>query len=114
MKTAETDTTVHTLPQSIAAEKTKGTTPIFQDRFVRPAEQVVITGRSLASIFRDQRMGTYPPAIRIGDNATAVRLSSLMAWMDSREVITPENTKPICIGRKSVGRPKKASTTAEA
>ncbi|MDD2367534.1 MAG: AlpA family phage regulatory protein [Desulfuromonadaceae bacterium] len=83
------------------------TVQTFQDRIVRPAEQVLITGRSLASIWRDQQAGNYPPSIRIGENAVGVRLSALMAWLDSREIITPENTKPVAPGRKTVGRPRK-------
>lgn len=70
------------------------------DRIVRPAEQVNITGRSLASIWRDQQAGTYPPNIRIGQNAVGVRLSSLMAWLDSRETVTPENVKQVAPGSK--------------
>lgn len=95
IRKSEPDITVRTLPQSIASEKKQTTTA---DRIVRPAEQVIITGRSLASIWRDQQNGTYPPNVRIGQNAVGVRLSSLMAWLDSREVITAENVTQVCPG----------------
>lgn len=80
-----------------------------QDRIVRPAEQVIITGRSLASIWRDQQAGTYPPNIRIGQKAVGVRLSALMAWLDSRETVTAENVVPVAPGAAK-GR-KKSTTT---
>ncbi len=104
---SESDHSIRILPQTIATEKRQSATAVLQDRIVRPAEQVLITGRSLASIWRDQQAGTYPPSIRIGANAVGVRLSALMAWLDSRETITPENTKPVAPGRKKVGRPRK-------
>lgn len=86
------------------------TVQTFQDRIVRPAEQVLITGRSLASIWRDQKAGTYPPSIRIGENAVGVRLSALMAWLDSRETVTAENVKPVAPGVRR-GRKPRASLT---
>lgn len=78
------------------------------DRIVRPKEQVTITGRSLASIWRDQQAGTYPPNIRIGQNAVGVRLSALIAWLDSRETVTAENVKPVAPGSK---RGRKSANT---
>lgn len=84
-------------------------TAVIQDRIVRPAEQVIITGRSLASIWRDQQAGTYPPNVRIGQNAVGVRLSSLMEWLDSRETITADNVIPVAPG-SARGR-KKSPTT---
>jgi predicted DNA-binding transcriptional regulator AlpA len=105
IRKSEPDNTVRTLPQSIGSEKKQATTTT--DRIVRPAEQVIITGRSLASIWRDQQNGTYPPNVRIGQNAVGVRLSSLMAWLDSREVITADNVIPICPGS---ARGRKSST----
>ena len=76
------------------------------DRIVRPAEQVLITGRSLASIWRDQQAGTYPPNVRIGQNAVGVRLSALMKWLDSRETITADNVVPVAPGSKRGRKPK--------
>jgi prophage regulatory protein len=105
IRTSEPDHTVRTLPQTIAIEKRQEATAVLQDRIVRPAEQVIITGRSLASIWRDQQAGTYPPSIRIGQNAVGVRLSSLMAWLDSREVITAENAKPVAPGVRKGRKP---------
>lgn len=84
--------------------------PVFQDRIVRPAEQVLITGRSLASIWRDQQAGTYPPNIRIGQNAVGVKLSTLMVWMNSRETITAENVKPVAPGSRRGRKPSVAHT----
>lgn len=77
----------------------------IQERIVRPAEQVLITGRSLASIWRDQQAGTYPPNVRIGQNAVGVKLSTLMAWMNSRETVTAETVKPVAPGSKRGRKP---------
>ena len=73
-------------------------TTLAVDRIVRPKEQVIITGRSLASIWRDQQAGTYPPSVRIGQNSVGVRLSALMAWLDSRETITADNVHQVAPG----------------
>ena len=106
IRNSDPHNTVRTLPKTIASEKKQVTTTA--DRIVRPAEQVLITGRSLASIWRDQQKGAYPPNVRIGQNAVGVRLSSLMAWLDSREVITADNVIPICPG---AARGRKPATT---
>jgi len=79
-----------------------------QDRIVRPAEQVIITGRSLASIWRDQQAGTYPPNIRIGQKSVGVRLSSLMDWLDSRETVTVDNVVLVAPGVRRGRKPKNA------
>lgn len=81
------------------------------DRIVRPAEASTITGRSLASIWRDEKAGTFPARIRLGENAVGYRLSSIQAWLDSREMITAENSRPVAPGCKSRGR--KPSTKKE-
>ena len=82
------------------------TNTVIQDRIVRPAEQVIITGRSLTSIWRDQQAGTYPPNVRIGQNAVGVRLSALMAWMDSRETVTADTIKLVAPGSRRGRKPK--------
>jgi prophage regulatory protein len=91
IKQSEPDLTVRTISMGIAAEK---------DRIVRPAEAVIITGRSLASIWRDEQAGTFPLKIRIGQNAVGYRLSSLIDWLDSRETVTADNIKPVAPGAK--------------
>lgn len=77
------------------------------DRIVRPAEAVVITGRSLASIWRDEKAGKFPPRIRIGENAVGYKLTSLLAWMDSREIVSSDNVKAVAPGSKRGRKPKK-------
>jgi len=79
------------------------------DRIVRPKETSIITGRSLASIWRDEQEGKFVPKIRIGQNSVGYRLSAIMEWLESREVVTAENVIPICLGaargrRRSVNR----------
>lgn len=76
------------------------------DRIVRPAEASAITGRSLASIWRDEQAGRFPQRIRIGENAVGYRLSALQTWLDSRETITAENTRVVAPGAKR-GRKRK-------
>lgn len=77
------------------------------DRIIREPERKQITGRSTASWWRDERAGKVPARVRLGDNAVGWRLSEIMAWVESRVTVTPENAKPVCVGRKSVGRPRK-------
>ena len=76
------------------------------DRIVRPAEASHITGRSLASIWRDEQAGTFPSKVRIGQNSVGYRLSALQNWMDSREVITADNVIPVAPGCKRGRKPK--------
>ena len=94
-----------------APDNTSRTFATTTDRVVRPNEAVVITGRSLASIWRDEQAGTFPPRIRLGAKAVGYKLSALMAWMDSREIITSENVLPICVGGQ---RGRKPSASREA
>lgn len=68
------------------------------DRMVRPKEAALITGRSLASIWRDEQAGTFPQKVRIGQNSVGYRLSSIMAWLESREYVTAANVIPVCPG----------------
>lgn len=77
------------------------------DRIVRPAETSTITGRSLASIWRDEKAGTFPRRIKIGANAVGYRLSELYAWMNSLQTVTDENVKPVAPGSKRGRKPRK-------
>lgn len=72
----------------------------MEDRIVRPTEAVIMTGRSLASIWRDERAGLFPQKLRIGTNAVGYRLSSLQAWMDSRQEVTKETVKKVAPGAR--------------
>jgi prophage regulatory protein len=79
-----------------------------RDRVVRPAEAVTITGRSLASIWRDEHAGKFPKRIRLGENAVGYRLSELQAWLDSLEVISSDNVKAVAPGAKRGRKPRNA------
>ena len=78
------------------------------DRIVRPAEAVKITGRSLASIWRDEQAGTFPCKIRIGQNSVGYRLSELQAWMDKLEAVTSANVISVAPGCKGGRKPSAA------
>ena len=78
------------------------------DRIVRPAEAVTITGRSLASIWRDEQAGLFPPRIRIGQNAVGYRLSALLALNESRETVTSTNVKTVAPGARRGRKPRQA------
>jgi len=77
-----------------------------KDRFVRPKEAVVITGRSLASQYRDKKAGKWPPMYRLGDNSVANKLSDLIALNASRPVVTVENTRALAPEVKRGRKPK--------
>ncbi|HOO39967.1 MAG TPA: AlpA family phage regulatory protein [Syntrophales bacterium] len=70
------------------------------DRIVRPSEAVILTGRSLASIWRDEQAGKFPKRIRLGENAVGYRMSDIQAWLDSCEVIEPGTAKVVAPGAK--------------
>lgn len=77
------------------------------ERIVRPAETSRMTGRSLASIWRDEKAGTFPRRIKIGANSVGYRLSELYEWMESLETVTAENVIPVAPGSKRGRKPKK-------
>ena len=76
------------------------------DRIVRPAEASTITGRSPASIWRDEKKGTFPRRLRIGSNSVGYRLSELYEWMESLETVTAGNVIPVAPGSKRGRKPK--------
>ena len=76
------------------------------DRVVRPAEAVMITGRSLSSIWRDEQAGKFPRRIRLGENAVGYRLSELQEWLNSREIATTEFSKVVAPGARRGRRAK--------
>jgi prophage regulatory protein len=81
---------------------------VVQDRIVRPAEAVTITGRSLASLWRDEQAGTFPNKIRIGANSVGYRLSEIQNWLESRQTITPETVRLVAPGARRGRRPSPA------
>jgi predicted DNA-binding transcriptional regulator AlpA len=96
----------------LASPENSGGTNIMTDRIVRPAEASAITGRSLASIWRDEQKGRFPQRIRIGENAVGYRLSALQAWLDSRETITADTVKQVAPGAKRGRKRKESSSNA--
>lgn len=54
----------------------------WEERIVRPAEAAIITGRSLASIHRDEAVGRFPKRIRIGKNAVGYVFRELIEWRE--------------------------------
>jgi predicted DNA-binding transcriptional regulator AlpA len=105
---------------NVALMTTEGLTPYFarqmiaaeKDRIVRPKEAVIITGRSLASQWRDRKAGRWPQMYRIGENAVGNLLSDLLALNASREIVTAENSKPVAIGSKRGRKPYVARRTS--
>jgi len=77
------------------------------DRIVREAERAQITKRSASQWWRDERDGIAPKRVRIGANAVGWRLSDIVSWLDSREVVTQANTKPVAPGSKRGRKPRK-------
>lgn len=82
-------------------------TSLAMDRIVREKERRHITGRSPAQWWRDERDGKAPQRIRLGENAVGWRLSDLLAWIESRQVCTSGNTKPVAPGSKRGRKPGK-------
>lgn len=78
------------------------------DRIVREPERKLITGISAVGAWRGERVGSFPRRIRIGENAVGWRLSELMSWLESRQICTPENTRPVAPGSNRGRKPKVA------
>jgi len=71
-----------------------------RDRIVREPERRQITCISPASAWRGEKAGTFPKRVRLGENSVGWKLSELLAWVDSREIATTVNTKPVAPGAK--------------
>ncbi len=76
------------------------------ERLVREPERKLITQRSPAQWWRDERDGKAPRRLRIGANAVGWKMSELISWLESLEVILPENTNPVAPGTKRGRKPK--------
>ncbi len=77
----------------------------MNERIVKEPERAYITNRSAAQWWRDERDGKAPRRIRIGANAVGWKLSDIMSWIDSREVVTQANSKPVAPGAKRGRKP---------
>lgn len=66
-----------------------------QDRIVKPKEASAITGRSLASMWRDEKAGRFPRRRKIGLKAVGYLLTELVTWIEAREVVTPATVQPV-------------------
>jgi len=84
-----------------------GTIAPENDRMVRPKEAVIITGRSLASQYRDKKAGKWPQMFRLGDNSVANKLSDLLALNASRAIVTANNTKVVAVPNEGKRRGRK-------
>jgi len=78
------------------------------DRIVKPKEVVVITGRSLASIWRDEKSGRFPIRRNTGINSVGYLFSEIQIWMDSLETVTAENVQMVAPGAKRGRKPSMA------
>jgi prophage regulatory protein len=77
-----------------------------RDRIVKEPERKQITSIGASSAWRGEKVGTFPKRIRLGEHSVGWKLSELMAWVESREVATPENTKPVAPGAKRGRKPR--------
>ncbi len=76
------------------------------DRIVRLPECTKISGRSAASIHRDEKKGTFPRRVRLGDHSVGWLLSSLLRWIAEREEVTSGNCKQVAPGAKRGRKPR--------
>ncbi len=75
------------------------------DRIVKSKEVVAITGRSLASIWRDQKNGRFPMRRKTGTNSVGYLFSEIEAWMNSLQVVTTENVQVVASGVRRGRKP---------
>lgn len=65
------------------------------DPVLRLREVSHLLGRSISSINRDRKAGTFVPHIQLGPNCVGWRLSALNAWIDARErTVTVDASAP--------------------
>ncbi len=55
------------------------------DPILRLHEVSYLLRRSVSSIHRDRKAGTFAPHIQLGANCVGWRLSAINAWIDARE-----------------------------
>jgi prophage regulatory protein len=80
------------LPELVApAKKRRGTTPqafevaTLPEALLKLQTASAIAGISIASIYRREAAGTFPPLIRLGSRCSRVRAGSLMAWLAAQK-----------------------------
>ncbi len=61
------------------------TIPDNMDQIIRPRVMAALTGRSLTSLWRDEKAGLIPKRLRIGAQATGWTKSQYEAWLASRQ-----------------------------
>lgn len=93
-------------------------TPNFEaktdiDRIVREPERRLITGRSSAQWWRDERSGKAPRRIKLGDNAVGWRLSELKSWLAALQTAPPRPVAVPAPGKRRGRRPSKTSGIEE-
>lgn len=82
---------------------------IVEDRIVRPAEAKIMTGRSLATMWRDEKAGVFPKRRKLGrKGAVGYLLSELQEWINTREIVGPDNVNNVCPGSRRGRRKKEA------
>ena len=74
-------------PSQLKTPRTKIPSPPLPsgtDQIIRPAQAAIMTGRSLASIWRDEHAGTFPKRRRIGKKSVGYLRSELEDWLRTR------------------------------
>jgi prophage regulatory protein len=69
----------------------------MKDRILRPREVVEMTGKSLGTLYRDERDGTFPQHRKIGKRAVGWLESEVEEWMKNIgfSIVTEFENKPI-------------------
>ena len=76
------------------------------ERIIRLKEVVAITGRSPASIWRDEQKGIFPSRVRLGENSVGWKSSDIQKWIANRERVTSANCTPVAPGAKRGRKPR--------
>lgn len=74
-------------PETPALNRKTQSLPTTEDRYVRLRELKTITGRSEASIYRDEKAGTFPKRRKIGSQSVGWKLSEVLSWVESRDTV---------------------------
>lgn len=74
------------MSRSIPAQSAKQASPL-NERIVRAKEVIKITGLSRTTIWRMEKVGTFPARVSLGGNSVGWKHSEVQQWLNSRETL---------------------------
>ncbi len=76
------------------------------NRILRVAEVVAITGLSASTLWRLQGMGKFPARRQLSPGAVGWFAGDVARWLSERQAVTAENVKPVATDSRRGRKPK--------